>query len=251
MNERIQHDPELCVGCTCFVGECPVELALQSEQTSMARRFFLSNMSHEIRTPMNAIIGMSSLGMVTEDVERLQYYFTKINDASKHLLEIIDTIMDIAKKECIGVESPEYIGAASALEAGIFDGYTILLAEDMEINREIVLALLEQTRLQIDCAVNGAEAVRMFSADPERYHMVFMDVQMPEMDGYEATRRIRNLDLQWAQRIPIIAMTANVYKEDIDKCLEVGMDGHVGKPLDMAEVQNILVHYLAAVQGAS
>jgi CheY-like chemotaxis protein len=70
--------------------------------------------------------------------------------------------------------------------------------------------------------------------------MIFMDVQMPKMDGYEATRRIRALDTPRAASIPIIAMTANVFREDINKCLEAGMDGHIGKPLDIGEVLAVL-----------
>ena len=88
----------------------------------------------------------------------------------------------------------------------------------------------------MDCAENGAVAVRMFSADPDRYDMIFMDLQMPEMDGYEATRRIRALDVPRAGQIPIVAMTANVFREDVDKCLAAGMNAHVGKPLNFDEV---------------
>ena len=121
-----------------------------------------------------------------------------------------------------------------------FEGCKILLAEDVDINREIVLALLEPTLLTIDCAENGAEALRMFSESPDLYDMIFMDVQMPEMDGYEATRRIRSLDNPRAKFIPIIAMTANVFREDVEKCLEAGMHGHVGKPLDFDEVMKAL-----------
>jgi signal transduction histidine kinase/CheY-like chemotaxis protein len=127
---------------------------------------------------------------------------------------------------------------------GIFAGYSILLAEDAEINCEIVKSLLEPTHLKIDCAVNGAEAVRMFNAEPEKYDLIFMDVQMPEMDGLEATRRIRALDVPRAKAIPIIAMTANVFKEDVEKCLAAGMDDHVGKPLDIDEVVARLNKYL-------
>jgi CheY-like chemotaxis protein len=126
---------------------------------------------------------------------------------------------------------------------GIFAGRYILLAEDVEINREIVQALLEPTQLKIDCAENGKEAVRKFSENPDKYDLIFMDVQMPEMDGYEATRRIRAIEAglpkntpDQPRRIPIIAMTANVFREDIKKCLDAGMDSHVGKPLDFNEV---------------
>ena len=125
-----------------------------------------------------------------------------------------------------------------------FSGYSILLAEDIEINREIVLALLEPMFLQIDCAENGAQAVKQFMEEPEKYSLIFMDVQMPEMDGFEATRAIRALDLPLAKTIPIIAMTANVFREDIEKCMEVGMNGHVGKPLDFDEVLAQIRRYL-------
>jgi signal transduction histidine kinase/DNA-binding response OmpR family regulator len=146
----------------------------------------------------------------------------------------------------------EYIGlnnsvAAANVQQGkteSFAGYRLLLAEDVEINREIVLALLEPTQLDIDCAKNGAAALEMFEKYPERYDMIFMDVQMPEMDGYEATSRIRAIDIPRAKEIPIVAMTANVFREDIEKCLAVGMNGHVGKPLDLDEVLLCLRKYL-------
>ena len=128
--------------------------------------------------------------------------------------------------------------------AGIFKGRRILLAEDVDINREIVLALLEPTDLKIDCAENGEETVRMFSETPDKYEIIFMDVQMPEMDGYEATRRIRELDIPNAKTIPIIAMTANVFKEDIENCIEAGMNDHVGKPLDIDIILDKLRIYL-------
>jgi CheY-like chemotaxis protein len=78
-----------------------------------------------------------------------------------------------------------------------------------------------------------------------------MDVQMPNMDGLEATRRIRALDMPWAREIPIIAMTANVFREDIEKCLAAGMDDHVGKPIDLAEVRVKLRQYLKKRQGTA
>ncbi|MCL1828036.1 MAG: response regulator [Oscillospiraceae bacterium] len=125
-----------------------------------------------------------------------------------------------------------------------FSGHTILLAEDVEINREIVSALLEPTGLTVECAENGAQALEMFKAAPDKYEMIFMDVQMPEMDGYEATRSIRALDIPGADDIPIIAMTANVFRQDIEKCLEAGMNGHVGKPVDTNVMLTQLRRYL-------
>ena len=125
-----------------------------------------------------------------------------------------------------------------------FTGYTVLLAEDVEINREIVLSLLEPLGLVIDCAENGAVAVKLFSENLNKYDMILMDLQMPEMDGYEATRTIRSLDNTQAKIIPIVAMTANVFKEDIDRCLEAGMNDHIGKPLDFDELILKLKSYL-------
>ncbi|MCL2130662.1 MAG: response regulator, partial [Treponema sp.] len=125
-----------------------------------------------------------------------------------------------------------------------FPDHCILLAEDVDINREIVLTLLEPTLLKIECAENGEAAVKMFSEAPEKYEMIFMDVQMPEMDGYEATRKIRALDVPHAKTVPIIAMTANVFKEDIERCIEAGMNSHVGKPLDISEIMEKLSVFL-------
>jgi CheY-like chemotaxis protein len=148
--------------------------------------------------------------------------------------------------ECLGAEKPHEPEEEEPRQEkkDLFAGYCALLAEDMELNREIVLALLEPTGLVIDCAENGAEAIRMFSAAPDRYDVIFMDVQMPEVDGYEATQRIRALGFPRAKRIPVIAMTANVFREDIDQCLEAGMNDHVGKPLDLDEVLTKLRLYL-------
>jgi CheY-like chemotaxis protein len=130
--------------------------------------------------------------------------------------------------------------------AGLFAGRRVLMAEDVEINREIVQALLEPTQLKIDCAENGAEIVRMFTEAPEKYEIIFMDVQMPEMDGYEATRRIRAIEAERnVKQIPIIAMTANVFKEDIERCLNAGMNSHVGKPLNLDDVLEKLSFYLS------
>ena len=153
-------------------------------------------------------------------------------------------IVDIIN-ECIGVENEVDDEDEEVIESiGEFEGKTILLAEDVEINREIVITLLEPSRITIDSAENGKIAVQMFSESPDKYDMIFMDVQMPEMDGHEATETIRALDIERAKSIPIIAMTANVFKEDIDKCLASGMNGHIGKPLDINELIRIIRRYV-------
>ncbi|MDR2109223.1 MAG: response regulator [Coriobacteriales bacterium] len=138
--------------------------------------------------------------------------------------------------------------SAQALQEDELDlsAYTLLLAEDVEINQEIVLALLESTGLKIVTALNGSEALEAFSSQPERYDMILMDIQMPEMDGLEATRRIRALakTVPRAATIPIVAMTANVFREDVEKSLEAGMNGHLGKPIDLGELLSALKKHL-------
>ncbi|MDR0852166.1 MAG: response regulator, partial [Clostridiales Family XIII bacterium] len=357
---------------------------LKAEAASRTKSDFLSTMSHEMRTPMNAIIGMTSIGKAAETTERKDYAFEKIEDASTHLLGVINDILDMSKIEADKLElssiefkfakllqkvqtvinasveekdqtfsvtvderipaimetddqrlsqviinlisnavkftsehgtialnaqllekkdgfckvqidvtdtgiglSKEQIGrlfdsfaqaesgtsrkyggtglglaiskniiellggeiwvesepgkgskfsftfvakvgsdapvsnstggsgvspppATNAFEDAVFLNKRILLAEDIEINREIVIALLESTGVEIDCAERGTEVLEMFAAAPERYDLILMDVMMPEMDGYEATRKIRALGDPHARQIPIIAMTANV-----------------------------------------
>ena len=386
-----------------------------AQNASRAKSNFLSNMSHEMRTPMNAIIGMTSIGKQATDISQKNYAFAKIENASTHLLEVINDILDMSKIEAskfelsntefsfektlqkvvnvisyrveekkqhfscyidkeipqrligddhrlaqiitnllsnavkftpaggfislnalliqkegrkftikvevsdtgigitpqqqsrlftsftqaesstsrkfggtglglaiskniadmmggsISVESEPKKGSTftfnvtfecaeqtnldDAIEGkatieerattlGLFKGHCALLVEDIEINREIVLAILKPTGIVLDCAVNGLEALEMFKEYPAKYDAIIMDVQMPEMDGYEATRQIRALDSVRAKAIPIIAMTANVFKEDIKKCLESGMNDHVGKPLNFGEVIDKLYKYL-------
>jgi CheY-like chemotaxis protein/two-component sensor histidine kinase len=136
--------------------------------------------------------------------------------------------------------SPEEYHAKS----GEFSGQKLLLVEDVDINREILIALLTDTGILIDCAENGQEALDKFEAAPDKYDIVFMDVQMPKMDGLEATRRIRAMQVERERKLPIIAMTANVFQSDIDECLGAGMDCHLGKPLDMMEVTEKLREFM-------
>ena len=170
-----------------------------------------------------------------------------------------------------------------------FSKKKILLAEDIEINREIVITLLENLEMEIIEAENGKQAYDIFTSDPENFDLIFMDINMPVLDGYEATRLIREFEkekvLEFAEQrpgmkekvlefakhpkgvtennrmefpketpkqllerpkgVPIIAMTANVFKEDIERCLAAGFDEHIGKPLNYNDVMAVLEKYLA------
>ena len=390
---------------------------------SRAKGDFLSQMSHEIRTPLNAILGMITIGMNTNDTDRMKYCFERADTASKHLLGIINDILDMSKIEadkfelsygefefeamlmntanlanvlaeekeqnftvrigegvpthiggdelrlsqvimnlltnavkftpkkgsitlsvekeseqdgevtlCIDVEdtgigvseeqqkrlftmynqadantTKEFGGTGLGLaiskrivelmdgriwiesevdvgskfiftmkakmveaktESGTvkppltgggdttdedsydFHAFTLLVAEDIEINREIVGAILEETEISIEYAENGKIAVTMFGENPDRYDLILMDIQMPEMGGYEATETIRALGIDKAKTIPIIAMTASVFKEDIERCLGSGMNDHTGKPIDTDALLELLKKYLIPVGDA-
>ena len=380
---------------------------------SNAKEIFLSNMSHELRTPLNAIIGMTAIGKLSKELEQALVSLSKIEDASTHLLGIINDVLDMSKIQSgkftlsperfnfnklldrvynvvsfhftdknqnyslvVDEKIPEYligddlrlaqvlanllgnaakftppegfislkidlvseidnictikvmvkdsgIGISKEQQKNLFNAFQqaetnitrkyggtglgltiaknivelmegkiwvesvlgegalfaftfqmkrgttgnipqtpgdarepdesdevsfynkcILLAEDVEINREIVCALLEPMKLEVVCAENGAEALRIFIETPNKFDFIFMDVQMPQMDGYEATRRIRALDIPEAAKIPIVAMSANVFRQDVNKCLEAGMNDHVGKPINLDDVIAVMKKYL-------
>ncbi len=128
-----------------------------------------------------------------------------------------------------------------------YSQYRILLVEDNELNQEIAMELLSTTGAAVEVAGNGAQAVELFEASPEGYFdLVFMDVQMPVMNGYEATRRIRQLHRRDAKSIGIIAMTANAFVEDIRLSREAGMNEHVSKPVDFEHLQEIMRKYFSS-----
>jgi len=131
----------------------------------------------------------------------------------------------------------EAAGGGQDMTAPKLPGKRILLVEDIAINRIILIDLLSETEAIIEEAEDGREAVRQFEASPNGYFdLIFMDVQMPNMNGYEATRAIRQMTRPDAAAVPIIAMTANAYREDIEAARQSGMNAHLAKPVDMVEV---------------
>ncbi|MCL1904250.1 MAG: ATP-binding protein [Oscillospiraceae bacterium] len=388
---------------------------LEAKAASDAKSKFLSNMSHEIRTPLNAIIGMTSIGKKADDITNKNYALEKIGNASTHLLNIVNDVLDMAKIEAdklelspvefnfvkmldkviaiinfkidekqqrlllnidkniprfliaddnrltqvitnllsnaakftpengeihldvfesfnngekcelrveisdngigitpeqqkklfsafeqaesdinrkyggtglglvisksivelmggriwveseIGkgskfiftvmtkcgtqVDNEDEISDASEMSAantisGEFKGKGVLIVEDIAVNREVLISILEDSEITVYCAENGQEALTLFETEPEKYDIVLMDVQMPVMDGLEATRRIRAHPNKKGEKLPIVAMTSNVFKTDIDDCINAGMNNHLGKPLDDEKVIETLRLYI-------
>lgn len=126
-----------------------------------------------------------------------------------------------------------------------YSRYHILLVEDNELNQEIAIELLSMTGAQVEAADNGAQAVEKFEQSPDGYFdIIFMDIHMPVMDGYEAARRIRQMDRSDAGSVWIVAMTADAFVEDVRQAKEAGMDEHISKPVEPGRLQDILYRRL-------
>lgn len=150
-----------------------------------------------------------------------------------------EKLKDIHAKQDLK-EQPQEEPTASSLQ-----GRHLLIAEDNEINSEILLELLHLDGADGEVAENGQLAVELFlAADPGHFDAVLMDVQMPVMNGYEATRKIRSLEREDAKTIPILAMTANAFAEDVKDARDAGMDDHIAKPIDMEVIRKTLGKYL-------
>lgn len=122
-----------------------------------------------------------------------------------------------------------------------FSGSRVLLVEDNEINIDITRNILTHKHFEVDTAINGEEGVKLFVSHEEGYYdAILMDIRMPVMDGLTATRKIRGLDREDAKRIPIVAMTANVFEEDVKKSFEAGMDAHLSKPVEIKQMYSLL-----------
>jgi len=143
------------------------------------------------------------------------------------------------------VAAPPPAEAAAELERPV----RLLLVEDVAINRELVKTVLAPFDIEIETAEDGVAAIEAFRQGS--YDLVLMDVQMPVMDGLTATRRIRASASPAAAATPIIAMTANVLPEQIAKCVEAGMDGHLGKPMNPTELLNAIAYWTSHERSAA
>jgi PAS domain S-box-containing protein len=215
----------------------------------------------------------TGIGMTPEQVHALFQPFTQAESSTtrrfggtglglaicKRLVDLMGGRLEVESTEGIGstfaVELP-FVEADSASEnrAQIskssiggphFSGRRVLLAEDNPVNRLVAVATLKKFGLTVDVAVDGREALEKVAAAPSRYDAVFMDVQMPEMDGLDATRRIRRLPA--ARNLPIVAMTANAFEQDRAICMAAGMNDFIAKPFERRHVAAALARWLEPI----
>lgn len=157
---------------------------------------------------------------------------------------LIETLADLISKNC---------SDDSSLSSNAdYSQYRILLVEDNELNQEIAVELLSLTGVQVEVASNGAQAVKIFEDSPEDYFdLIFMDVQMPVMNGYDATRHIRQMTRSDAGKVWIVAMTANAFVEDIRLSRDAGMDEHISKPVDFEQLEEVMRKCFSSVADRS
>ena len=203
---------------------------------------FLANMSHDIRTPINGILGMLTIVDTCRDnKDKMDDCLAKIDISAKHLLSLVNDVLDMTKleRDTFTLESKPFnldrvcIEAAEKTPpAGDLRGKRLLVVEDNELNMEIAEFMLKSTGAEVVPVFDGESAVKAYAqAAPGTYQAILMDLMMPVMDGYAATRAIRSSGHPDAGTIPIIAMSANAYAEDVQKCLDTGMNAHISKPL--------------------
>lgn len=203
------------------------------ENGSLKKSDFVS-MAHDLRTPLNAIMGYATMAKkYIGDRNLVLEYLEKIELSGGQLLSLFNQVLGENAEES-GIKE------INSIDIDLTDR-RILLVEDNYMNREIARDMLEDYGFIVEEASNGIEAVEMVSeAIAGFYDAVIMDIQMPKMDGYEATKKIRALPKKDIANVPIIALSANAFEEDEKKSIEAGMNAHIVKPIEIEKLINAL-----------
>ncbi len=230
------------------------EARASEEEANKAKRELLTDMSRDVRTPLNTIMGMTTIGTANvNDSKQVANCFKKISLSSRQLLGIINKVLDTSEVENVNIVLPEVkkpvvhdraVKEEASIEIDL-NGKRILVAEDNDLNWEIANLLLTREGFEVERAENGQTCVDMLLGHkPGYYDAILMDVRMPVMSGLEATTVIRRLNKKVYNKIPIIAMTADAFPEDKEKCLECGMNAHIAKPMDIDVVKATLANFI-------
>ena len=235
---RIDNREDLCT-CVLEISVTDTGIGISAEEQKKLFKSFV-----QVDSSISRKYGGTGLGLaISKTIVEMMKGDIRIESELGHGSKFIFTVNAEVPKQTTG-QVKDDTQAAPETTVKDYSGKRILLAEDVEINREIVIAILGDFNLEIIEAEDGQHAFHKFAANPEKFDLIFMDIHMPGVNGYDATKLIRSLDHPSAKKIPIIAMTANVFKEDIERCLEAGMNGHIGKPLDFNDVVAVLKEYL-------
>lgn len=191
---------------------------------------FLAHMSHEIRTTLNGVIGLTEALVDTELDDTQLRYVRMIRSSGDSLLAVIDSVLDVSTLEP---------------EAGPAPAPRVLVAEDNHVNQVVAVALLKKLGYTAAVAQNGREAVDMCTHGD--FAAVLMDCQMPQLDGFDATREIRRRESD-GRRVPIIAVTADVTTNDRGVCLDAGMDDYISKPVRPGELEAALGRWVQTLR---
>ena len=218
-------------------------------------------MSHDIRTPLHIILGCVDMAETYHaDETMLLRYLESIRVSGEYLLRVLDRVLEAGgedRKMLTAADFPanaselgEFLKKDLSLRNGMkrfydFSGKRVLVAEDMELNREIAGEILKQTKARVEFAEDGEACLKMLEEKPAGYYdLILMDILMPKMDGLETTKRIRKLPDRTKAAIPIIAMTANVFEKDRNDAFAAGMDAFAEKPISTDKLFETMKKYL-------
>lgn len=221
-----------------------------AEDANQAKTQFMASLSHQIRTPLNSVLGMAELLQETSLIDEQRSYIEAIASAGRTLHTVMGGTLDIGNIETVRRQSTDApiavdiavdVTAAPPVSAQPETfALRILVAEDTRVHQEIMRTMLTRLGSEVTIAANGELAVQAIRNG--RYDVVFMDCQMPVMDGYAATMKIRELQGD-NPRIPVIAVTAHALAEDRQRCIDAGMDDFVTKPVALAHLKTMLARW--------